>query len=127
MEITWNLLICIAAVALFRKPERNRLGKALLIGAAFLVVILGPMVFRAANMWLPAERIVVSGQPVLVGYVLAANSLDITVLDAATSIVHRLRPDEVESRIICRLNPGLESVSIVGYLTGQTRPGTPAC
>lgn len=122
-----NLLICVVAVAIFRKPERNRFGRNLLIGAAFVVLVLGPVVFRAANMWLPAERIVVSGRPVLVGYVLAANSLDVTVLDAATSSVHRLRPDEVESRTICRLNPGLESVSMVGYLTGQTRPGTPAC
>lgn len=122
-----NLVICVAAVFLLRKRERNRLGRALLIGAAFLVLILAPVVFRAANMWLPAERIVVKGEPSLVGYVLAASSLDLTVLDAATATVHRLRPDEVESRTICSLNPGLESVSVVAYLAGQSRPGTPAC
>ena len=122
-----NLLICIAAVVLFRKPERNRLGMALLICAAFLVLILGPVVFRAANMWLPAERIVIKGQPVQVGYVLTANSLELTVLDAASSTVHRFRPDDVESRTICRLNPGLESVSVVGYLAGQSQPSTPGC
>jgi len=122
-----NLLICVAAVIFFRKPERNRLGQALLIGAGFLVLILGPVVFRAANMWLPAERITVEGHPGLVGYVLAANSLDLTVLDAATSSVHRLRLEDVESRVICRLNPGLESTSLVGYLSGAARPSTPAC
>jgi len=122
-----NLLLCVAAVAFFRKPERNRVGRALLIGVGFVVFVLGPVVFRAANMWLPAERIMVKGQPASVGYVLAVNNLDVTVLDAATSSVHRLRPDDVESRTICRLNSGLESVSLAGYLSGQTRPATPTC
>ncbi len=122
-----NLFICVAAVIFLRKPERNRLGRALLIGAGFLVFVLGPVVFRAANMWLPAERLVVREQPTFVGYVLAANSLDITVLDAATSTVQRLRPEDVESRTICRLNPGLESTSLAGLLTGSARPSTPTC
>lgn len=122
-----NLLLCGAAVVFFRKPGRNRLGRILLIGAGFLVLIVGPVVFRGANMWLPADRIVMRGQPTLVGYVLAVNSLDVTVLDAATSTVHRLRPQDVESRAICRLNPGLESMSLAGYLSGQERLGTPTC
>ena len=122
-----NLVICLAGVVFFRKPERNRLGRVLLIGGAFLVLIVGPVVFRAANMWLPAEQIVVKGRPVLVGYVLSVNNLDVTVLDAATSTVHRLGPDDVESRAICRLNLGWESASLVSYLNGQTRPRTPVC
>jgi hypothetical protein len=49
----FNLLLCLLAVYFFRKPERNRVGQAVIIGAAFLALVLAPVVFRAANMWLP--------------------------------------------------------------------------
>jgi hypothetical protein len=52
----FNLLLCLFAVYFFRKPERNRVGQRVIIGAAFLALVLAPVVFRAANMWLPAER-----------------------------------------------------------------------
>ena len=83
-----NLLLCLLAVYFFRKPERNRLGQAVIIGAAFLTLVLAPVVFRAANMWLPAEKIVLkTSQPVLVGYVLTADPRYATVLKAADSTV----------------------------------------
>lgn len=122
-----NLLLCVAAVFVFRKPERNRLGRALMIGAGFLVFVLGPVVFRGANMWLPAERIEVKEQPTLVAYVLAADRLHVTVLRADTSTAQILRLDDIESRTICRVNPGVESTSLVSYLTGSASGRTPAC
>jgi hypothetical protein len=51
-----NLLLCGLAVVFFRKPERDRAGQAVIVGAAFLALVLAPVIFRAANMWLPAER-----------------------------------------------------------------------
>ena len=83
----FNLLLCLFAVYFFRKPERNRLGQAVIIGAAFLALVLAPVVFRAANMWLPAEKIVLKNQPAMVGYVLTADPRYATVLKAADSAV----------------------------------------
>jgi hypothetical protein len=122
-----NLVLCGLAVVVFRKPERNRIGQAVIVGAAFLAVVLAPVVFRAANMWLPAEKIVVRNQPVIVGYVLAADSQYATVLQAADSAVRILRLDQVESRTICRLNPRLESASLIRYVTGSASRRTPPC
>ncbi len=68
-----NLLLCGLAVVFFRKPERDRAGQAIIVGAAFLALVLAPVIFRAANMWLPAEKIVLRGQLAVVGYVLAAD------------------------------------------------------
>jgi hypothetical protein len=122
-----NLLLCLFAVYFFRKPERNRVGQAVIIGAAFFALVVAPVVFRAANMWLPAERIVLKNQPVMVGYVLAADPRYATVLKAADSTVQILELDDVESRTICRLNPGLESASLVRYIAGSASKRTPAC
>jgi hypothetical protein len=54
----------------FRKPERNRADQAVIVVTAFLAFVLAAAVFRAANMWLPVEKIVLRGQPAVVGYVL---------------------------------------------------------
>jgi hypothetical protein len=78
-------------------------------------------------MWLPAETIEIRDQPAVVGYVLAADPQYATVLQAAGSTVRVLRLDQVESRTICTLNRGLESVSTVRYLTGSAGNRTPAC
>lgn len=78
-----NLLLCGLAVVFFRKPERDRAGQAIIVGAAFLALVLAPVIFRAANMWLPAEKIVLRGQLAVVGYVLAADPRYATVLRAA--------------------------------------------
>jgi hypothetical protein len=120
-------LLCVFAVYLFRKPERNRVGQGVIIGAASLVLVLAPVVFRAANMWLPAEKIVLRNQPAIVGYVLAADPRYATVLKAADSTVQILELDDVESRTICRLNPGLESASLVRYIAGSASKHTPPC
>lgn len=122
-----NLFLCVFAVYPFRKPERNRVGQAVIIGAAFLVLVLAPVVFRAANMWLPAEKIVLKNQPVMVGYVLMADPRYATVLKAADSTVQILELDDVESRTICRLNPELESASLVRYVAGSASKRTPPC
>jgi hypothetical protein len=121
------LLLCGLAVGYFRRPERNRIAQAVILVAAFLAVMLGPVVFRAANMWLPAERIQLRDQPAVVGYVLAADPQYATVLQAADSAVRILRLDQVESRTICSINPGLESASTVRYLTGSASRRTPPC
>ena len=113
------------AVYFFRKPERNRVGQGVIISAGFLALVLAPVVFRAANMWLPAEKIVLKNEPAIVGYVLAADPRYATVLKAADSTVQILELDDVESRTICRLNPGLESASFPGIspaLPRNTRP-----
>jgi hypothetical protein len=123
----FNLLLCLFAVYFFRKPERNRVGQAVIIGAAFLALVLAPVVFRAANMWLPAEKIVLKNQPAIVGYVLTADPRYATVLKAADSTVQILEFDDVESRTICRLNPGLESASLVRYIAGSASKRTPPC
>ena len=65
------------------------------------------------------------GQPAVVGYVLAADPRYATVLRAADATVQILQLDDVESRNICRLNPGLESASLVRYLAGSASKGTP--
>lgn len=122
-----NLLLCLLAVYFFRKPERNRVGQAVIIGAAFLALVLAPVLFRAANMWLPAEKIVLRNQPAIVGYVLTADPRYATVLKAADSTVQILPLDDVESRTICRLNPGLESASLVRYIAGSASRRTPPC
>jgi hypothetical protein len=114
----FNLLLCLLAVYFFRKPERNRLGQAVFISAAFLTLVLAPVVFRAANMWLPAESIALRNQPAMVGYVLTTDPRYATVLKAADSTAQILELDDVESRTICRLNPGLESASLVRYIAG---------
>ncbi|HEY6687952.1 MAG TPA: hypothetical protein VI094_17265 [Propionibacteriaceae bacterium] len=123
----FNLLLCLFAVYFFRKPERNRLGQAVIIGAAFVTLVLAPVVFRAANMWLPAEKIVLRNQPAIVGYMLTADPRYATVLKAADSTVQILEFDDVESRTICRLNPGLESASLVRYIAGSASKRTPPC
>jgi hypothetical protein len=74
-----NLLLCVFAVYFFRKPERNRVGQAVIIGATFLTLVLAPVVFRAANMWLPAEKIALKNQPAIVGYVLTTDARYATV------------------------------------------------
>lgn len=122
-----NLLLCLLAVYFFRKPERNRVGQAVIIGAAFLALVVAPVLFRAANMWLPAEKIVLRNQPAIVGYVLTADPRYATVLKAADSTVQILPLDDVESRTICRLNPGLESASLVRYIAGSASKRTPPC
>jgi hypothetical protein len=123
----FNLVLCELAIVFFRKPERNRIGQAVIVGAAFLAVVLAPVVFRVANMWLPAEKIAVRNQPVMVGYVLAADSRYATVLQAADSVVRILQLDQVESRTICRLSPRLESASLVRYVAGSASRRTPPC
>jgi hypothetical protein len=87
--------------------------------------VLAPVVFRAANMWLPAEKIVLKNEPSIVGYVLAADPRYATVLKAADSTVQIRELDGVESRTICRLNPGLESASLVRYIAGSASKHTP--
>jgi hypothetical protein len=74
----------------FHKPERNRVGQAVIIGAAFLTLVLAPVVFRAGNMWLPAEKLVLRNQPAMVGYVLTTDPRYATVLKAADSTVQML-------------------------------------
>ena len=123
----FNLLLCLFAVYFFRKPERNRVGQAVIIGAAFLALVLAPVVFRAANMWLPAEKIILKNQPAIVGYVLTTDPRYATVLKAADSTVQILEFDDVESRTICRLNPRLESASLVRYIAGSASKRTPPC
>ena len=123
----FNLLLLIPAVYLFRKPERNRAGKAVIVVVAFVTIFLAPLVFRAANMWLPAERIAVKQGPAIVGYMLATDSRYATVLQAADSAVQIIPFDEVESRTICRLNPDLESASLVRYLFSSASERTPPC
>jgi hypothetical protein len=78
-------------------------------------------------MWLPAEKIVLRGQLAVVGYVLAADPRYATVLRAADATVQILQLDDVESRTIGRLNPGLESASLVRYLAGSASKRTPPC
>ena len=121
------LLLCALAVGYFRKPERNRVGQAVILGCAFLALVLAPVVFLAANMWLPAERIQIRNEAAVVGYVLAADPQYATVLQAADSTVRILRLDQVESRTICTLNRELESGSMVRYLTGSAGNRTPGC
>jgi hypothetical protein len=124
----FNLLLCLLAVYFFRKPERNRVGQAVIIGAAFLALVLAPVVFRAANMWLPAEKIVLMNQPVaMVGYVLTTDARYATVLKAVDSTAQVLSLDDVESRTICRVNPGLESASLVRYIAGSASKRTRPC
>ncbi len=123
----FNLLLCVFAVYFFRRPERNRAGQAVIIGAAFLALVLAPVVFRAANMWLPAEKIVLRNQPAIIGYVLTADPRYATVLKAADSTVQILQLDEIESRTICRLNPRLQSASLVRYIAGSASKRTPPC
>jgi hypothetical protein len=122
-----NLFLCVFAVYFFRKPERNRVGQAVIVAAVFLTLVLAPMIFRAANMWLPAEKIALKNQPAMVGYVLAADPRYATVLKAADSTVQILEFDDVESRTICRLNPGLESASVFRYIAGSASKRTPPC
>lgn len=122
-----NLLLCGLAVVFFRKPERDRAGQAIIVGAAFLALVLAPVIFRAPNMWLPAEKIVLRGQLAVVGYVLAADPRYATVLRAADATVQILQLDDVESRTIGRLNPGLETASLVRYLAGSASKRTPPC
>jgi hypothetical protein len=62
----FNLLLCLFAVYFFRKPERNRVGQGVIIGVAFLALVLAPVIFRAANMWLPAEKTVLKNKPAIV-------------------------------------------------------------
>jgi hypothetical protein len=38
-----NLLLCGLAVVFFRKPERDRAGQAIIVGAAFLALVLAPV------------------------------------------------------------------------------------
>ena len=121
------LLLCGLAVGYFRKPQRNRIGQAVILGCAFLALVMAPVGFRAANMWLPAETIAVRDQPAVVGYVLAADPQYATVLQAADSTVRILRLDQMEARTICTLNRELESASTVRYLTGSAPSRTPAC
>jgi len=123
----FNLLFCVFAVYFFRKPERNRAGQAVIIGAAFLTLVLAPVVFRAANMWLPAEKIVLRSQSAIVGYVLTTDPWYATVLKAADSTAQILELDDVESRTICRLNPRLDSASLVRYIAGSASKRTPPC
>jgi hypothetical protein len=78
-------------------------------------------------MWLPAEKIALKNQPAMVGYVLAADPRYATVLKAADSTVQILGFDDVESRTICRLNPGLESASVFRYIAGSASKRTPPC
>jgi hypothetical protein len=66
----------------------------------------------------PCGKIVLRGQLAVVGYVLVADPRYATVLRAADATVQILQLDDVESRTICRLNPGLESASLVRYLAG---------
>lgn len=66
-------------------------------------------------------------QPVMVGYVLMADPRYATVLKAADSTVQILELDDVESRTICRLNPELESASLVRYVAGSASKRTPPC
>jgi hypothetical protein len=63
----------------------------------------------------------------MVGYVLTADPRYATVLKAADSAVQILEFDDVESRTICRLNPGLESASLVRYIAGSASKRTPPC
>jgi hypothetical protein len=103
-------------------------GQAVIIGAAFLALVLAPVVFRAANMWLPGEKIVLMNQPAaMVGYVLTTDARYATVLMAADPTAQVLSLDDVESRTICRLNPGLESASLVRYIAGSASKRTPSC
>ena len=67
-------------------------------------------------MWLPAERIAVEGRPVVVGYVLQIDPVYVTVLQAADSSVQIIALSQIESRSICRLNPSLESGSLIRYI-----------
>jgi hypothetical protein len=110
---------------LFPEARAQSRGQAVIVGAAFLALVLAPVICRAANMWLPAEKIVLRGQPAVVGYVLAADPRYATVLRAADATVQILQLDDVESRTICRLNPGLESASLVRYLAGSASKRTP--
>jgi hypothetical protein len=75
----------------------------------------------------PAEKIVLKNEPAIVGYVLAADPRYATVLKAADSTVQIRELDDVESRTICRLNPGLESASLVRYIAGSASKHTPPC
>jgi formate hydrogenlyase subunit 3/multisubunit Na+/H+ antiporter MnhD subunit len=83
----FSLLLCLLAVYYFRKPERNRVGQAVIIGAAFLTLVLAPVVFRAANMWLPRRKARLRNQPAMVGYVLTTDPRYATVLKVADSTV----------------------------------------
>jgi hypothetical protein len=102
---------------------------AVIFVVAFVTIFLAPLglVFRAANMWLPAERIAVKQGPNIVGYVLATDSRYGTVLQAVDSAVQIIPFDEVKSRTICRLNPDLESASLVRYLFSSASERTPPC
>ncbi len=122
----FNLLVLIPAVYLFRKTERNRAGKAVIVVVAFVTIFLAPLVFRR-QMWHPAERIAVKQGPAIVGYVLATDSRYATVLQTADSAVQIIPFDEVESRTICRLNPDLESASLVRHLFRSASERTPPC
>ena len=122
-----NLLFCLIAIFYFRKPARRGAGKAVIVGVAFLTIFLAPLVFRSANMWLPAERIAVKDQPVVVGHVLQIDPSYATVMQAADSSVQIIPLSQIESRSICRLNPGLESASLIRYISGSASQRTPPC
>ena len=67
-------------------------------------------------------------QPVaMVGYVLTTDARYATVLKAADSTAQVLSLDDVESRTICRVNPGLESACLVRYIAGSASKRMPPC
>jgi hypothetical protein len=122
-----NLLLCGLAVVFFRKPERDPRVRRSSSPPRSWHSCWRRFIFRAANMWLPAEKIVLRGQLAVVGYVLAADPRYATVLRAADATVQILQLDDVESRTIGRLNPGLESAFLVRYLAGSASKRTPPC
>jgi hypothetical protein len=113
-----NVLLFIVAVYLFRKPERNRAGKAVMVVVAFVTT---------ANMWLPAERIAVKARARDCRIYARRRQPACDRLQAPDSAVQIIPFDEVESRTICRLNPDLESASLVRYLFSSASERTPPC
>jgi len=59
--------------------------------------------------------------------VLQIDPLYATVLQAADSSVQIIPLSQIESRTICRLDPGLESGSLIRYVSGSASARTPAC
>jgi hypothetical protein len=81
----FNLLLCLFAVYFFRKPERNLVGQGVMIGVAFPVLVLAPVIFR--KYVAPGRKDRSKEPPAMVGYVLAADPRYATVLKAADSTV----------------------------------------
>ncbi|MCU1693897.1 MAG: hypothetical protein JWM64_2988 [Frankiales bacterium] len=122
------------AAALLALPVLSLLGvrgfpRALSLWAAAVVGVVGVNVLTTSAMWLPAERITVTGAdgtPVVhVGYVLQEGGV-LQVLNHAPRLVLQLKNDTVTERVLCRLQEtdGARQ-SVLSAVLSQVDVGSP--